>query len=131
MERLGIHIANEVNTNSWLPISIAQNGPQISHLFFADDVLLFTKAKSSQVRKVFEVVNNFCRSSGFKINLQKSKVFCSKNINCRNRENFVSISQISFTSSIDKYLGFPIFHGRVKRRDFNFIIEKVQRRLAG
>lgn len=47
MERLGDIVNQVVCDGKWSPISISQTGPKISHLFFADDVLLFSKAKPS------------------------------------------------------------------------------------
>ncbi|KAJ6916261.1 hypothetical protein NC652_018836 [Populus alba x Populus x berolinensis] len=29
-----------------------------------------------------------------------------------------------------KYLGFPVFHMRMKKADFNFLLEKISKRLA-
>lgn len=44
-----------MNDKKLLPMRIDKNGLAISHLFFEDDYLLFTKVKSSQVRMVQEV----------------------------------------------------------------------------
>lgn len=41
-----------------------------------------------------------------------------------------SISNIRSTNALGKYLGFPIFQGRVKKEDFRFIIDKMQSKLA-
>lgn len=54
MNRLswGIGIEKRVNWGEWQPIQISRDGPSISHLLFADDVLLFSKASVSQARVV-------------------------------------------------------------------------------
>lgn len=45
-------------------------------------------------------------------------------------ENFTTITAIRSASSLDKYLGFPILKGRAKKADFDFIVDKMQSRLA-
>lgn len=59
---------------------ISRNGPEISHLFFADDVLLFTKARTSQVRVVMDTLDEFQDASGLRVNLDKSKAICSTHL---------------------------------------------------
>lgn len=65
-----------------------------------------------------------------KINLSKSRAFYSSGIPQAKINRLTSISGIRSTTSLDKYLGFPILKGRAKRSDFLFIIEKMQTRLA-
>jgi hypothetical protein len=65
-----------------------------------------------------------------KINLSKSRAFYSTGIPQRKINSLTNISDILSTTSLDKYLGFPILKGRPKRSDFNFIIERMQNRLA-
>jgi hypothetical protein len=47
MESLSQVIIKEVDDGHWNPVRLSKNGPPLSHLFFADDVLLFTKATNS------------------------------------------------------------------------------------
>ena len=41
--------------------------------YFANDVLLFYKAKNSQMRVVLDTLSNFCATSGLKVNVDKSR----------------------------------------------------------
>jgi len=72
MEKLSIAIIKAVLEGDWDPIQLSNNGPRLSHLLFADDVLLFTKAKNFQLRFITDLFDRFCRASGLKINLTKS-----------------------------------------------------------
>jgi len=127
MEKLSLAINNVVHQRNWEPIRISNSGPKLSHLLFADDVLLFTKASSSQLHFIRDLFNRFSRASGLKINLHKSRAFYSSGTP---RGKITSIFDIRCTTSLDKYLSFPILKGRPKKSDFFFIIEKMQKRLA-
>lgn len=43
MEKLSLHIQQMVEDKQWQPITMAKNGPGLSHFLFADDVFLFCK----------------------------------------------------------------------------------------
>jgi len=128
--RLIIAISYAVTEGSWEPIHISSTRSQLSHILFEDDVLLFLKARSSQIRFVTNLFHNFSKASGLKINISKSRAFYSSGTPQRKINKFTSISGIRSTNSLDNYLGFPILKGRPKRSDFHFIIEKMQNRLA-
>ena len=114
----------------WFLIHLSRDGLGISHLFFADDVFLFCKARNSQVWLVLEALNSFCATSGLKVNLEKSRTMCSKNLSSRRKDNMTNISSICFTSDLGKYLGFPLIQGRVSKALFADLMTKVQSRLA-
>jgi hypothetical protein len=54
----------------------------------------------------------------------------SKNVSRRKRAMFTQFSSIRIASGLGKYLGFPFVQGQVKRADFNFIFDKISRRLV-
>ena len=60
-------------------ISICRGCPMITHLFFADDSLLFCKASRQECQKLTEILELYEVASGQKINADKSLVFFSHN----------------------------------------------------
>ena len=129
-EKLSVAISTAVLQGEWEPIQITNTGPQISHLLFADDALLFIKARNAQIRFVADLFDRFSKASGLKINLSKSRAFYSTGTPQRKITSLTSISGIRSTPSLHRYLGFPIIKGRPKRSDFFFIIDKMHSRLA-
>ena len=87
-------------------MKISKNGPFISHLLFADDVLLFSKAKNSQVHSVLEELQNFCDASGLRINFEKSRALCSKLVSRRRRDNFTLFDSLWIWGNIWAFLLF-------------------------
>ena len=130
MEGLSLLINDRVEGRTWDPIRVSRGGPAISHLLFTDDVLLSSKATAFQVRLVGENLNLFCRASGLKVNVVKSRVMCSPSVSRQRRELFTTISLIHFASDLGKYLGFPLWISRPRKNDFAFIVDKLRHRLA-
>ena len=46
-----------------MPIKLSRNGPPLSHLFFANDLLLFAKALEDQINVIMDCMNTFCVDS--------------------------------------------------------------------
>lgn len=84
-----------------------------------------------QVHLVHHTLDTFCNASGLKINIQKSKFVTSKNVSKKAISLFGNISGFTHTNNIDKYLGFPILVGQVKNKEFSFIMDQINSRLAG
>ncbi|XP_057720278.1 uncharacterized protein LOC130934758 [Arachis stenosperma] len=130
MERLACYISQKVVEGVWKPVSVTRGGPKFSHLMFADDLLLFCQATKSQVQMVMHSLNIFYKASGMKVNFEKSKVFCSKNVTAHRRDIFNSVSSIHFALDLGRYLGVNLNHSRTSRASFHSVIEKVRGRLA-
>ena len=45
-------------------VKMNASGPVISHLFFADDTMLFLKADRSNCMTLVDIINNYCFASG-------------------------------------------------------------------
>lgn len=83
-----------------MPIQITKNGPCISHLMFADDVLFFAKARVSQAKVIKKVLDDFCAMSGLKISIEKSKIFPSAGV-LRAKKNWImQVNQMVFTNNL-------------------------------
>lgn len=76
------------------------------------------------------VLSDFCSAYGLKVSYDKSRFMFSKNVSRRKRAMFTQFSSIGIASGLVKYLGFPFIQGQVKRADFNFIFDKISRRLV-
>lgn len=119
-----------INEDHWQPVRLSKNGFVVSHIFFADDVLLFAKASASQATLILDILTRFETSYGLKINASKSKVFLSSAVKRSKMDQIVSNTGIRRSTSLEKYLGFPMLHGRVQRREYDFLVEKINTRLA-
>lgn len=114
MEKLSLLIQELVQAGKWLPIKIYRDGPAISHLLFADDCLLFTHGSSYQARVVKEVIDKFCKASGLKVNVYKSKFLPSSNIARSKVLKFESIVHFNHTYNIGSILVSPCLQVRLK-----------------
>ncbi|XVF08796.1 hypothetical protein REPUB_Repub07fG0034100 [Reevesia pubescens] len=76
-----------------------------------------------------KVLSLFCAASGEKVNLEKSKILVSSNINQRRARRLSAFCKIPLTQDFGKYLGAPMIHGRVTKQTYADIISRVQKRL--
>nr|KYP52498.1 hypothetical protein KK1_025618 [Cajanus cajan] len=131
MEKLALLIQQKVFDRVWQSVKVSKGGPEISHLLFANNCLLFIKATCGQVKLVKEVLDIFCEDSSLKVNIQKSRFFTSSNISRRQISKFTSIIHFHHTVDLDKYLGFPLHKGRVRNSDFSHIVDIINGKLTG
>ncbi|GAU36844.1 hypothetical protein TSUD_213680 [Trifolium subterraneum] len=121
----------QVEANYWKPMHAGRSGPKISHLLFADDLLLFAEAYIEQAHCVMHCLEQFCLASGQNINSQKTQIFFSKNVDQRTRDDIVQHTGFTQVNNLGKYLGANIAPGRSTRGKFQHIIGKIQNRLSG
>ncbi|PKI66165.1 hypothetical protein CRG98_013418 [Punica granatum] len=62
IERLAHRIYDLVSFGRWRPIRVGAHGLAISHIMFADDLLLFAEASKGQMREVMGVLDTFLHS---------------------------------------------------------------------
>ena len=59
-------------------VSICRNGPKLTHLFFANDSLLFCRATIQECQKLLEILATYERVLGQILNRDKTTLFFSK-----------------------------------------------------
>ena len=85
MDFLGQLIEEKCSVKLWNPIKTSQRGPSVSHLMFADDLVLFAKADNTNCCAIRDVIEEFCKMSGQTISEDKSRVFFSPNVDLDDR----------------------------------------------
>ena len=105
--------------------SLCKYGPKISHLFFADDSLLFCRARVKDVLKIQEILGKYEIASGQKINSEKTTIFFSKNVLMSAKEQMKNLLGVPEIREYEKYLGLPAVVGRNKRASLNYIKNRV------
>ena len=112
----GLHLANGV--------------PPITKLFYADDVMLFCNAKMSEIRSLLNCLDCYGKWFGQIISGEKSDIFNSKGVHpefLRQVKDQLGFKKLRHGT---KYLRVPLFLSNNKAKDFAYVKEKVDVRLA-
>lgn len=88
-------IFEAADNDSWNPVSLNRRYEHISHLIFADDLLLFSRATSNSCATVHQVMSRFATLSSLKTSLAKSSWVSSKSVSDEDKV------------LIQSWLGFP------------------------
>lgn len=123
-------IENKVTQKECRIVKIFSRGLALSHLFFVDDVLLFSEANTAQAIVVASTVAKFHSALGMMIT-RKLTAFVAAGVFRHTRESIKQKMGISLTSNLGRYIGIPIYIRRAKRDKFKFLIDKIKIRLAG
>lgn len=128
MEGLSCSLKNVEASESIHGSRISCAAPPISHLFLADDMFSFFCANTNETQSIKHILNNYERYSGQVVNYQKSAIFYIVNVQ-QDRKQEISRIWGFWMISTSKYLGLPSLVGRSKKSVFNFVREKVCKKL--
>ena len=102
MEFLGQLIEEKCNAKLWQPVKASCSGLAFSHLFFADDLVLFAKSDPTNCSAIRDVLDVFCSLSGQSVSDAKSRVYFSPNVDRDSRESFCDILGFAPIPSLGK-----------------------------
>ena len=116
MEYLGYLIEEKCSKGLWCPLKASHGNVKISHLFYADDLILFAKVTNVICKAIPEVLWTFCMESSQKISCAKSRIYFCLNVGAELKEKIRDKLGIFETNNFGKYLGFPPKHKGALRR---------------
>ena len=112
-------------------IKMARMCPPISHLLFADDVIIFSKANTCEAGVILKCLNTYSSWSSQHINMSKSAIFFSRNCKTTVKKAINGILHLALLPSRAKYLGIPLFMHRRKKESFIDFKDKILAGISG
>jgi hypothetical protein len=117
---------------SFRGFKIARSCSPLNHLLFADDLVIFTTAISSEATLLLRIVLiNIALGSGQTVNASKSNILFSKNTTNSNISAIRHILPYQITPANAKHIGLPILYEKSKTTVFSNILDKVNGKIEG
>lgn len=100
--------------------------PRISHLAFADDVMIFFDGSPTSLQGITQTLAEFHRISGLEMNREKSGIYTAGLSNSDSDE----ISTYGFITGTFpfRYLGLPLTHKKLRKADYSPLLDSLSSR---
>ncbi|XLU20443.1 hypothetical protein S245_056509 [Arachis hypogaea] len=110
MKKLTHLIEENTHFDEWIPM--------ISHMLFADELLLFVEASTEQIERILNTLKYFCDVSGLKISVAKTSIIFSECTEKELRDAIVRKNGYKKENCIRRYLGTMITNSDKKKKNF-------------
>uniref|UniRef100_A0A803QJL6 Reverse transcriptase domain-containing protein n=1 Tax=Cannabis sativa TaxID=3483 RepID=A0A803QJL6_CANSA len=108
---------------------ISRDGPAITHLMFADDVMLFGKATVKEATGFLKCLQEYCSASGQAVNYHKSTVYFSKGVSTGVAREIADLLNMKRMKKDATYLGLPLFKSLNRSKDLYFLVDRALQRV--
>ncbi|KAA3469216.1 reverse transcriptase [Gossypium australe] len=98
-----------------LGAKVGRSNISVTHLFFADDSMMFGEAPTDGANNMKRIINEYEAISGKKVNFDKSLFYFSGNVKREVQEQLDNILGVRISNNPKKHLGLPIIVGRRKK----------------
>jgi len=104
-------------------------GNSLTHLIYADGIILFTKADEKSALAINEVFRTMQKMTGLELSCDKSNIYFGKGV--KTKSKISSILNIQINDLPVKYLGIPLTSVNLRDIDCSQLIDKVKHRIDG
>ncbi|XP_023891658.1 uncharacterized protein LOC112003691 [Quercus suber] len=111
-------------------IAVCRKALRISHLFFADNSLVFCRANLEECNDLQRIFTLYEVASGQQLNKAKTALYFSKNTPCALQEEIKTRFGAQVIRQHEKYLGLPSLVVRSKKNTFHDLKDKLRKKLA-
>lgn len=101
----------------------------LTHLCFADDIMVFTDGQKRSVEGILQVFNDFEKLSGLKISLEKSTLYMA-GISVENQSAILENFPFEAGQLPVRYLGLPLLTRKMTVSDYLPLMEKIKTRMC-
>ncbi|XP_020704935.1 uncharacterized protein LOC110115877 [Dendrobium catenatum] len=109
-------------------VSVSRLTLKVSHLLFADDILIFSEAKVKEVKELRRITNKYCDWIGQKVNYSKSMILFGKHTGRRIQKKVVKLLNFKQVKEFS-YLGVKMTLRRSGPSDFENLFESASCKL--
>ncbi|XP_071918841.1 uncharacterized protein [Coffea arabica] len=109
----------------FLGFKVPYGCPSITHLAFADDVLIFANGSSSSLKDIMQVLEMYQRCSGQLISAQKSGYLVHPSLSLARRRVIERVTGFTWQPFPIRYLGFPLYFGRCKSSYYAAVCQSI------
>ncbi|XP_013601599.1 PREDICTED: uncharacterized protein LOC106309068 [Brassica oleracea var. oleracea] len=96
---------------------------KLTHLSFADDLLIFSDSRRSSVDGILEIFKSFAEASGLHISMEKSTLYLA-GLNDTDKQEILSHYTFSNGDLPVRYLGLPLLTKQMTAQDYGPLIDK-------
>ncbi|KAK9990469.1 hypothetical protein SO802_025454 [Lithocarpus litseifolius] len=112
-------------------VAACPHGPRISHLFFADDNIIFCQATREECSQLAHVLDIYEQTSSQQLNREKTSLFFSHNTPQNVQNDIKQCFGAEVIWQYETYLGLPSLVGRSKQNRFRALKERLNNKLSG
>lgn len=101
----------------------------LTHICFADDVLVFSDGKKNSIEGILAVFKEFAKKSGLNISLEKSTLYLA---GVKEEDSVAILEQFPFEygSLPVRYLGLPLLTKKMNSQDYRPLISRIRARIS-
>ena len=100
----------------------------VTHLAFADDIMVFFDGQHSSLERIAETLDSFSAWSGLSVNRQKTDLYVAGMSPLEASE--LSSLGFSFGSLPVRYLGLPLMHRKLQICDYRPLVDQLKRHFS-
>ncbi|KAI0497161.1 hypothetical protein KFK09_020383 [Dendrobium nobile] len=113
-----------------LGVRVVREAPIISHLLYADDVLVFAEASGSNAKCARNLIEHYCGWTGQRLNCNKSAILFSKKCPLWKQRRIAKELGFRRVQAVD-YLGLHLTLRKWVAADFSGLLKKVTDKING
>lgn len=117
------------NRNAIRGFKVAKDAPAVTHLCFADDSIIFFRAKDADCTEIAKILNMYEEASGQLVNLEKSGLWFSRNTSNHAKCLVQHSLKINRIIDNDNYLGLPLFLSNNMSNDFRYVMDNIRSKI--
>ncbi|XP_019256268.1 PREDICTED: uncharacterized protein LOC109234654 [Nicotiana attenuata] len=102
---------------------------KLTHLVFADDLMIFCKENLKSIARVMEALQHFSDATGLEANIDKSSMFVA-GVDEETRQNMLKITGFTLGTFPIRYLGLPLTSRKWNKMDCKQLVDKITSKIT-